>query len=300
MISIVVPSYNCADWIAASVESCLEQQVDDEIEVIVVDDASSDNTPDVLARFQVDPRLRVFRESSNRGPAACRNRGIELASGDYIALLDADDRMLPGRLQAQLEALRSNEERFAICCCWTREVDTNGRVKRVNRFRTGANRRRDVRRVFLGQISAITPTLFFRRSRARSVGGFDENLRYREDSDFILKMLADGDLFTVPRVLVVRQLRDDGMSNLVDPDSFLESRRRFARSALVSYPFLEARLAHFWARADYILARKLRRSDRTRSRRLLWRSLRSRPTVKALAALVLELLGGWGRGGLRR
>lgn len=106
LISVVMPSYNHAAFIGQAVESVLAQSCK-ELELIVVDNNSSDNTDDVLAGFR-DPRLKVVKYSNGGVIAASRNRGIKDASGEYVAFIDSDDVWLPGKLAAQLGALRAN------------------------------------------------------------------------------------------------------------------------------------------------------------------------------------------------
>lgn len=286
MISVVIPAYNCAGQISESVSSCLSQQMEDELEVIVVDDASTDGTLQALDAFSYDCRVRVLEQDRNRGPGACRNKAMQQAVGEYIALLDADDQMLPGRLRAQLEAFERCGSDLALCSTWTVEKLPSGRTKRINKYHAGKRRQSLMRRIFLGHISAITPTLTFRRADALAVGGFDEALVYREDSDFILKLLELGAMKVIEQPLVIRQIRKEGLSTQVDAQSFLSSRSRFAENAIGRFPFLERSLGLYWARAHYILARKIGSSDPARCRKLLYQSLRERPTVKATAALM--------------
>src|SRR5262245_52729040 len=97
-VSVVVPTYNSARYLGAAVESVLEQS-DRDLEVLVIDDGSRDETPDVMARY--GPPVRYLRQE-NQGVSAARNHGLELASGRYVAFLDADDTWLPGKLNKQL------------------------------------------------------------------------------------------------------------------------------------------------------------------------------------------------------
>jgi glycosyltransferase involved in cell wall biosynthesis len=96
--SVIVPVFNASATIAAAVQSAREQSLT-EIELIVIDDASTDDSWDQLKWLaQADPRIRLDRLSKNSGPAAARNRGLQLARGKWIGLLDADDRFTPKRL----------------------------------------------------------------------------------------------------------------------------------------------------------------------------------------------------------
>lgn len=96
-ISVIIPAYNAAGWVARAIESALVQTRPPH-EVIVVDDGSSDDTADVASAF--GPRIQVVRQS-NGGPASARNTGIHASTGDWIALLDADDTWLPRKLELQ-------------------------------------------------------------------------------------------------------------------------------------------------------------------------------------------------------
>ena len=99
MISVVLPVYNCPEYVGQAIESILAQTFS-EYELLIIDDGSTDETPSVLARYK-DHRLRLFTQS-NRGLAATLNRGIELARGQYIARQDQDDISYPDRFAKQI------------------------------------------------------------------------------------------------------------------------------------------------------------------------------------------------------
>lgn len=104
--SVVIPAYQQAEFIAETIQSVLRQTCSD-FEVIVVDDASTDRTPDVVALFD-DPRIKYFRHGRNLGLPAARNTGIRIANGDLIALLDADDLFHPEKLECHRRFLQAN------------------------------------------------------------------------------------------------------------------------------------------------------------------------------------------------
>lgn len=102
-ISIVIPTFNCAQYLGAAIRSCLAQE-DLPDEVIVVDDGSTDNTAEILAGFAAVPRLKVLRQE-NRGISATRNAGIAAAQSCFVAFLDADDELLPWAVRRRRAAL---------------------------------------------------------------------------------------------------------------------------------------------------------------------------------------------------
>jgi len=128
-VSVIVPAHEAAGFIADTLRSVVGQTVGD-WEVVVVDDASADGTAE--AAQGIDPRVRVLRSEVNLGPAGARNRALEEAGGELVALLDADDAWEPGYLEAQLalyERLRSTGRRVGAVTCDAWLVDEQGTVR---------------------------------------------------------------------------------------------------------------------------------------------------------------------------
>ena len=100
LVSTIICTYNYAKYVGEAIDSVLSQGVTDH-EVIVIDNASTDDTPAVLAGYR-DPRLRIIRVAENRGLGSGMNIGLEAAQGDFLTFLDADDRWRPGKLQREL------------------------------------------------------------------------------------------------------------------------------------------------------------------------------------------------------
>ena len=105
VVSVIIPAYNAAEHIATAIESCLRQTLTD-FEVLVVDDGSVDDTISVVRGCTEDPRVRLLPLGRNRGVSAARNAALDQAQGEYVATLDADDRMTEERLAALVQAAR--------------------------------------------------------------------------------------------------------------------------------------------------------------------------------------------------
>ena len=119
MISVVIPSYNCGEYLSRSVRSVLRQDFCD-LEVVVVDDGSNDNTPEICADLSAsDERVHVFR-IENSGLSYARNYGLRKSSGEYIFFLDADDAITPECLGALYDAMINTAS--DIACCATKRV----------------------------------------------------------------------------------------------------------------------------------------------------------------------------------
>src|SRR5215469_600238 len=110
-VSVVIPLFNRARTIERALASVQRQSFSD-LEIVVVDDASSDGGADKIAGL--DPRLRILRHPANRGAAAARNTGINAARGEYVAFLDSDDEWLPAKLTTQLGVLDRGKHDAAV------------------------------------------------------------------------------------------------------------------------------------------------------------------------------------------
>jgi glycosyltransferase involved in cell wall biosynthesis len=180
LVSVVVPTFNRAGKVGQAIDSVLAQTYP-HWELIVVDDGSRDDTPRLLAAY--GERIRRFRQE-NRGVSAARNRGLQAARGQFIALLDSDDTWLPGKLAAQVDFFRSHPD---LMLCQTEETwIRNGR--RVN---PKARHRKFAGMIFERSLPLclISPSaVMLRRSLLDEVGLFDETLPACEDYDLWLRI----------------------------------------------------------------------------------------------------------------
>lgn len=112
LVSVIMPSYNTARYIAETIRSVLAQTYAD-WELIVVDDCSTDNTDEVVSAFLGDPRIRYFKNEKNSGAAVSRNRALREARGKWIAFLDSDDIWMPEKLEKQLGFMKTNGYLFS-------------------------------------------------------------------------------------------------------------------------------------------------------------------------------------------
>lgn len=112
LVSIIMPSYNTADYIAESIQSVLEQSYTD-WELIVVDDCSTDNTDEVIKPYLTDGRIKYFKNEKNSGAAVSRNHALREAKGKWIAFLDSDDLWMPDKLEKQIRYMEMNGYHFS-------------------------------------------------------------------------------------------------------------------------------------------------------------------------------------------
>lgn len=123
-VDIIIPVYNRAALVREAIDSALEAAQDVPVEIVLVDDASTDGTWDCLRAYE-NPRIRCFRMETNSGQSAARNRGLDAARGTYVKFLDSDDILMPGHLSAEVRALETSGAGIAVSG-WC--ANSNGRT----------------------------------------------------------------------------------------------------------------------------------------------------------------------------
>ena len=199
LVSIIIPCYNAESYVADAIGSALAQTYQ-RVEVIAVDDGSTDGTAEVLRSLGSAIR---WETRPNRGGCAARNRGLQLARGDLIQFLDADDLLHPNKLELQVAELERCGADIVFC---------NGRVVTVDQSQELGTFRRPfkggdaVEYVLAGVLTVLAP--IHRADRLRSIGGFREHLPCAQERDLHLRLACNGakfrhldqTLYTVRRV----------------------------------------------------------------------------------------------------
>jgi glycosyltransferase involved in cell wall biosynthesis len=176
-VTVVVPSARGGPYLRETVASVLAQSFEG-FELIVVADGCDDDLVDVEA---LDPRIRVIRQK-NRGESVARNVGVRAARAELIAFIDDDDRMLPGRLRAQFEAMNGLRD-AGLCHTLFHFIDSEG-----SRVGGGYAREVDYLDLLRGELGVLMPTTMMRKSLLQEVGLFDSSLRTCQDVDVILRL----------------------------------------------------------------------------------------------------------------
>ena len=181
LVSAIIPTYNRAQQVCSAIESVLAQTYSP-IELIVVDDGSTDDTQVRLQRYA--GRIHVIRQK-NAGPSAARNIGVRNSHGDLIAFLDSDDLWLTNRLDIQVEVLSRAGDSVPCCLCNVRLQTENGEstsFKRAWLYPRGTSG------IWLNPFEVLTTRFVFfnqaalvRREAFEDATGFDERLRFLED-----------------------------------------------------------------------------------------------------------------------
>jgi glycosyltransferase involved in cell wall biosynthesis len=187
-VTVLLAVNDGADYIGDAIDSVLAQTFDD-FELLIVDDASNDETMNVVRSFD-DPRIRVLRNERNLGQVPSLNRGLHEARGAIVARLDHDDVSRPDRLERQVEVLR-REPRVGLVGAWAELVDGDDRTIGVVDGHI-ASRVDFVYWTLLQYVLIPHPAAAFRRDAVIALGGYDETLGPAEDKDLWRKLLLAG------------------------------------------------------------------------------------------------------------
>jgi len=183
LVSVVIPTHNRATLLAHAVRSVLDQTYHN-LEVIVVDDASSDGTQEMIERCR-DDRIVYLKHAESRGGSAARNTGIARASGDFIAFLDDDDTWLPYKLARQMERFRENPRIGAV---YTGLLFVEWETGRIVNVRIPRKRGYLFDDLMVSNVVGTPSTVVVRREFFHRVGLFDETIRALEDLDMWRRM----------------------------------------------------------------------------------------------------------------
>ncbi|MBE9144578.1 glycosyltransferase [Planktothrix mougeotii] len=209
IISVVIPAYNAEKTIKQTIDSILNQTFQD-FEIIVINDGSTDSTLDIVSHIH-DPRIQVF-SYPNSGAPTSRNRGLALAKGEYIALLDADDLWTPDKLESQYQALK-NHPQAAVAYSWTDYIDESGNFLKSGRHLTFNG---DVYAELLIQNfleNGSNPLI--RREAFAEVGEFDPSLLGGQDRDLYIRLAARYYFVAVPLVQVFYRMSPYSISSQI-------------------------------------------------------------------------------------
>ncbi len=203
MISVIIPTFNREDKIIEAVNSVLAQTYH-KLEVIIVDDGSTDNTENVVKKYITDPRVKYIKETENRGACYARNIGIKNAMGEFIAFQDSDDIWMKEKLDAQVKFLVNNNADFVFCRLRRGErksyFPSLFTVKNVYRMKDVIVKPCGSTQTFLGKRNCVKTVLF------------DENLARYQDWDYLIRMSEKYRTVYQKKTLVIQRIQADSIS----------------------------------------------------------------------------------------
>ena len=242
-ISVIIPVYNAERFLEKAVQSAL--QFDEVKEIILIEDKSTDNSLEICKKLETEyEKVKLFRHSDlgNHGAGATRNLGLEKATQEFIAFLDADDEFLPNRFDAEKEIFKNEKNDGVFGAIGTNFLTEKGQKEFQKKFSselTTVNYPAEGKEVFEGLLGISTKTFgtFFHLNALtikREILGkfnlkFNENLRVHQDSDFIIKLAYHGYLKSgiIDKPVAMRGVHDDNRITKIERYSPKYNERQF-------------------------------------------------------------------------
>jgi glycosyltransferase involved in cell wall biosynthesis len=209
LVSVVIPAYNAGRFLDEAVSSVLVQS-HPALEIVIVDDGSRDNTPALIRKLEAESGAdRPIRGivQANAGPSAARNAGIDAARGEFLAFLDADDRLHPAKIAEQVAILKRDSQIGMAVAGWRIITEAGAVTKRIGGAGEGFLSFETL--LFRNEIGTPSAVLA-RTALLRQLGGFDRGLRYCEDLELWLRfaLLENGRIWNIGRPLFDRRERE--------------------------------------------------------------------------------------------
>lgn len=234
LVSIIIPAYNQGRFLAETIESVLSQEYA-YLEVIVLDDGSKDETSEIVEVYL--DRVTAVRHD-NVGENLTVNRGLEMARGDVICVVNADDPLLPGAIETAVATLEKHPEALAVYPDWV-EIDPVGHVNRTIRLPEY-----DLGVMLLGLDVAVGPGVFLRRVSLERVGIRNPALRFTGDLDYWFRVARLGALRRIPAVLATHRVHPNAASSAAQGKAMAAEVMRLVKVSLRS-PDLPKELAQY-------------------------------------------------------
>lgn len=237
LVSVIIPAYNAGEYVGEAIKS-IQSQTYKDLEIIVIDDCSKDNTVDIVNEMaKKDNRINLLKNKENLGIGGNRNKGIEVAKGEYICWQDADDISLPQRIERQVEFLESHPDVGVV----------GGFIQFFSAHGDGATRRYAVddsmlRATIFRYNPVAQPASMMRAECFDTVGGYDPKYRVSEDLDMLFR-IGEHYQFGNVQDIVLRYRQTEGSltaSNLKAMEkATLTIRAHYSRSKAYHFGFAD-------------------------------------------------------------
>jgi glycosyltransferase involved in cell wall biosynthesis len=252
-VSVILPAFNRARLIRGAIESVLAQDFKD-FELLVVDDGSTDATGDVARSFR-DERIRVISLPKNGGSNAARNEGIRDAEAPLIAFLDSDDLYFPSKLSFVVRTFEARPELDVLVDSFVKLTSPNARRPQLELRNPVTSSTEDfARKLFRHELWKATPAITVKRDAAIRAGMFAEELKQRQDLDFLIRLTESANCASTDEILWVKTWAPDRITNRF---RFIQSTLELVRRhpQFVSNRFYRVGLARDFARHLMLLLR---------------------------------------------
>ncbi len=190
LVSVIIPCFNAQRWLSEAINSCLEQSYPN-LEIIVIDDGSTDNSLQIIKSYQSKIR---WESSINRGGNYARNRGFALSNGEYIQFLDADDYLLPEKIEKQVRCLEKTGG-DAVYSDWRYQTHLPNGQSYLEEINICGPKKDFLESLLSNEGWVPIVGLLFTRAAVNIAGGWDESLKAAQDRDFLMSLAINGGRF---------------------------------------------------------------------------------------------------------
>lgn len=208
LVSVNIITHNRANYIGEAINSVLNQDFKD-LELIIVDDASTDNTKDVVSSFLVDERVKYFPLEKQKNIATIRNIALSKSVGEYIAILDSDDLWCDEKkITKQVDFLKENKD-IVMTGSGAIIIDSTGKEKRKTSKPVND---KDIKNIFLVKNPFFHSSVLYRKSSIINLGGYNEDLKYCDDFDLWIRLNEKEKFYNFPDFFIKYREHSDNES----------------------------------------------------------------------------------------
>lgn len=279
-VSVIIPTYNRADLLNRVIKSVLNQTFKD-FELIIVDDGSTDNTKEVVKRFQEkDKRVKYIWQKNSGAPASPKNTGIRNSKGQFLAFLDSDDRWLSEKLEKQITLFEKSKNLGIVSCnCWRFYTKQNDRkeIDNIKRHKVPQKYFSDIlERCFISSSSSVViPKFVFYK-----VGLYDEQFKTSDDRDLYIRILKDYDFDFVEEPLFHYYIHNENLSGCGLYNSRSYYLRAIREDIIIFNKYkkdYDNNLSSKWKILRKIANYHSRIDDKVNTKKYLWKALKCDP-----------------------
>lgn len=288
LVSVIIPCYNVEKYIAECIESVVAQ-THKHIEIICVDNNSTDKTWDILCQLKEKYQI-VLEKEFKVGASAARNKGLSIAQGDWIQFLDADDLLLPSKIEHQLYLIQGKNVGF-VAGAWKNRA-LNGIDKNVIQFHHNI-----FIAVFKSQSGNTCSNLWSKQS-LNLVNGWDENLKSSQEADLMMRIALHGSSFVADNeVLTIVRERENGqisqINSLDNLTRFIEVRLHYLNKLETKFPEIFAEIKDELYNYLLIFLTKLYRHTPSKTLNLYDNNIKSKLSIRSKykGIVLIKLIG---------
>ena len=205
LVSIILPVYNGEQYLKMAVDSVLSQTYTN-FELIIINDGSTDTSAEIIESYS-DERIKLITQLKNIGYVYRLNEGIRISKGNFIARIDSDDLWNPNKLSTQIKAFNNNDNLFFVATDFNK-IDKNGEIFSTEKSSNINNLRNSIlKRCFICHSAVM-----FKKEIIHTVGTYNEKIKYAEDYDYWIRILAKYKGFILPEVLTDYRITNESVS----------------------------------------------------------------------------------------